>query len=158
MKKLFVLVILLASFVSVMPQSRIASVKFSTLVEATNQTGYVSLGNWSRIDSVTMSIAGTGELAVDSIVTYPGWQDKTGAYYSSTAATFITAVDVATATKFYDNAVGTTAAAVAATVLTGVVVKGANTVKVVVYPTDGCSAGNFINVLLNIWGVPLWGT
>lgn len=158
MKKLFVLVILLASFVSVMPQSRIASVKFTTLVEATTQTGYVSLGEWSSIDSITISIAGLGELDADSIVTYAGWQSRDGAFYSSTALTSIAAVNVATATKFYDNAVGTTAAAVAATVLTGVALKGANTLKCVVYPADGCGTGNYINVLYNIWGIPKGGT
>ena len=60
MKKLFVLFVLLVSFVAY-GQNNIAQLKFSTLVEATTQTGYLPLGEWSRIDSVTLALAGYGE-------------------------------------------------------------------------------------------------
>ena len=159
MKKLFVLFILLVSFVAY-GQNNIAQLKFTTLVEATTQTGYLPLGEWSRIDSLTLALAGYGEVDVDSVVAYIGYQvPGVGGFFSATAYTFLTDPNIAASTKFYTDGCGTTAVKVAATLLTSAVMKSAaNVLKVVIYPADGCAAGNYVYTLFKIHGVPLGGT
>jgi len=159
MKKLFVLFILLVSFVAY-GQKHIAQLKFSTLVEATTQTGYLPLDDWSRIDSVTLALAGYGEVDVDSVVVYLGYQAPgVGGFYGSTAYTFLTDPNVAASTKFYTTGCGATADKDDATVLTSAVMKhGINSLKVVIYPADGCGAGNYVYTLFKIHGVPKGGT
>ena len=157
MKKLFVLVILLASFVSVtMAQKGVATLKFSALTEATAQTGYVMLGDWSRIDSMGLSLASYGIVDVDSVVCYAAYQvPGVGLFYSATALTSICDLDVNTAIKGWTGACGTAAAAVSPTVLTKAALKGANALKVVIYPADGCTpTGQYVYCVFQIWGVP----
>src|SRR3972149_2598283 len=97
MKKLFVLFVLFSALS--MAQSQIVQVKFSNLVEATAQTGYVELGSWSRIDSVGLSLAGTGEVDIDSVDVYPGFKIAQGeSYYFATVSTFLCDPNIAAST------------------------------------------------------------
>ena len=158
MKKLFVLFVLFSAYVFAQPQ--IVTVRFADLLEATAQTKYVDLGNWSRIDSVGLTLAGVGEVDIDSVDVYPGFKESgTEGYYFSTAYTFLSDVNTAASTKFWSNGVGVTADKDAATVLTSAVMRGSiNTLKVTVQPADGSAAGNFVYCIFRIWGVPLGGT
>jgi hypothetical protein len=158
MKKLFVLFVLLTGFV--FAQSETVTLRFASLLEATAQTGYVDLGKWSRIDSIGLTLAGVGEVDIDSVDVYPGFKVPGGeGYYFGTAYTFLCAANIAASTKFWDNANGLTADKDAATVLTSAVMRGGiNTLKVIVQPTDGSAAGNIVYCIFKIWGVPLGGT
>src|SRR3990170_5791864 len=108
MRKLFVLFVLFSTYV--FAQNEFVTLKFTNLVEATAQTKYVELGNWSRIDSVGLTLAGTGEVDIDSVDVYPGFKiagDK--AYYFSTAYTFLADPNIAASTDFWTNGVGVAA-------------------------------------------------
>lgn len=154
MKKLFVLFILLSLVSVTMAQNRVIQLKFSALTEATAQTGYLPLGDWTTIDSIGLSLASYGIVDVDSVVCYGGYQvPGVGGFYGATALTSISDLDVNSAIKGWTNAVGTTAAAVAATVLTKAALKGANSLKVVIYPADGCTpTGQYVYTVFTVYG------
>lgn len=159
MKKIFVLFVLLTSFA--FGQSQIIYKNIGTLTEATTKTTYISLGDWSRIDSVSLSLAGTGELDVDSVNVYLGFTYSGGSYYGTTAYTFLSDPNAAASTKFWSNGVGSAADKDAATVLTSAVMRhGVNALKVTVAGADGCDATdpNELILIFNIWGVPKGGT
>lgn len=158
MKKLFVLFVLLAAVGYSQPQY--VTAKFTNLIEATAQTKYIDLGEWSRIDSVGLTLAGTGEVDIDSVNVYPGFKvPGAKAYYFSTAYTFLCDPNVAAATDFWTNGCGLTADKDAATVLTSAVMRGGiNSLKVTVVPTDGSETGNTVYTIFRIWGVPKGGT
>lgn len=157
MKKLFVLFVLFASIG--FSQSQIVTLKFSNLIEATAQTGYVALGDWSRIDSVGLSLCGTGEVDIDSVNVYPGFVNSDGGYYGATAYTFLTDPNVAASTKFWTNGCGLTADKDAATVLTSAVMRGGiNALKVTIPPADGSATGNTVYCIFRIWGIPKGGS
>lgn len=158
MKKLFVLFVLFTAIG--FSQSQYVYAKFTNLIEATSQTKYIDLGDWSRIDSLTLSLAGTGEVDIDSVVTYPGFKVPGGkAYYFSTAYTFLTDPNIAASTDFWTNGCAATADKDDATVLTSAVMKGGiNSLKVTIPPADGSATGNTVYTIFRIWGVPKGGT
>ena len=158
MKKLFLAIVLLFAF-NMQAQSELVTVFYEDLLEATPQTKYVELGEWSQIDSVGLTIVGTGEIDIDSVDVYPGWTSSSaGAYYGTTAYTFLTTVNTAASTKFWNNATGSTATAGSATVLTSAVMRHSiNVLKVIVQPTDGSVTGNTVYCVFKIWGTPLGG-
>lgn len=158
MKKIFALAIVLLFAFNMQAQSQLVTLKFSDLLEATPQTGYVTLGDWSQIDSVGLTIVGTGEIDIDSVDVYPGWASEVGGYYSGTALTFLTTVNTAASTKFWHDAVGVTADKDDATVLTSAVMRHSiNVLKCIVQPADGSESGNTVYLVFKIWGTPLDG-
>lgn len=159
MKKIFVLFVLFASFISAQSEY-VVSKRLANLLEATAQTTYVDLGDWSRIDSVNLSLAGVGEIDIDSVDVYPGFKVPGGeSYYFATAYTFLSDVNTAASTKFWSNGVGVAADKDAATVLTSAVMRGGiNTLKCTVQPADGSESGNSLYLIFRIWGVPKGGT
>jgi hypothetical protein len=158
MKKLFVSFVLFSAFV--LAQSEYVTIRYTSILEATAQTKYVDLGDWSRIDSVGLTLAGVGEVDIDSVDVYPGFKAPGGeAYYFTTAYTFLADPNVAAATKFWTNGVGATADKDAATVLTSAVMRGGiNSLKVSIAGADGSEAGNVVYAIFRIWGVPKGGT
>ena len=159
MKKLFVLFVLLASFA--MAQSQTVVVDCGTLAQVTQETHYANLGDWSRIDSVGLTIAATGEVDIDSVAVYPGFTSSQGGWYSSTAYTFLTDVDLAASTKGWYNSCNVAADKDAATVLTSAVMRGGiNSLKVNIRgaattdPTDP----NTVLLIFRIWGIPKGGS
>ena len=152
MKKLFVLFVLFSAVA--FSQSQHVTVKFTNLVEATAQTKYVELGTWSQIDSVGLTLAGTGEVDIDSVDVYPGFKVPGGsAYYFGTAYTFLADPDVEAATAFWTNGVGAAADKDAPTILTSAVMRGGiNILKVIVQPADGSETGNTVYCIFRIWG------
>lgn len=160
MKKLFVLFVLFSAML--FGQSQIIYKSVGTLTEAVTKTVYVPLGDWSRIDSVSLSLAGTGEIDVDSVNVYPGFKMPQGkAYYSGTALTFLADPNIAASTDFWTNGVASTADKDAATVLTSAVMRhGINILKVTVAGADGCDATdpNELILIFNVWGIPKGGS
>ena len=156
MRKMIVILSLLF-VLPLMAQSELVTVKFTNLTEAVPQTKYVELGDWSQIDSVGLTIVGIGEIDIDSVDVYPGWTSgSAGAYYSSTALTFLTAVNTAASTKFWSDANGVTADKDDATVLTSAVMRHSiNVLKCIVQPADGSVTGDTVYLVFKIWGTPL---
>ena len=154
MKKLFVLFVLFSAFA--FGQNQDVVLRLTNLVEATAQTGYVDLGNWARIDSVSLALAGVGEIDIDSVDVYPGFKVRGGeSYYGTTAYTFLADPNIAASTKFWTNGVASAADKDAATILTSAVMRhGINTLKVTVQPADGSATGNVLYCIFRIWGVP----
>lgn len=159
MKKLFVLFVLFSAFTLAQSQWAISK-PFTSLLEATSQTKYIDIGDWSRIDSIGLSLCGVGEVDIDSVNVYPGFKVPGGeAYYDATAYTFLCDPNVAASTKFWTNGCGLTADKDAATVLTAAVLRGGiNSLKVTVAPADGSESGNIVYCIFRIWGVPKGGT
>ena len=158
MKKLFVLIVLFTSLA--FAQSEFVTCTFSSVLEATQQTKYVSLGDWSRIDSVGLTLAGTGEIDIDSVDVYPGFKLPQGkAYYFSTAYTFLASPNIAASTDFWTNACNAAADKDAPTILTSAVMRGGiNSLKVMVRGADGSESGNTLVCIFRIWGIPKGGS
>lgn len=159
MKKLIVLFGLFVLFsLPTFAQTRVLKLDFGTLANSVTETKYLGLGEWSQIDSISVGYAATGEIDVDSIDIYIGWNNSTFAgelpttgSYGATAYTFISTLDNAASIKTWANIL-----VAGATSLTGAVLRGGvNSLKVV---TRGSTAGNdatdpnkFV-VLFHIWG------
>lgn len=156
MKKLFVLFVLFS--VVALSQTRVLKLDFGTLANSVTETKYLGLGEWANIDSIAVGYAATGEIDVDSIDIYLGWNNSTFAgelpatgWYGATAYTFVSTLDNAAGVKTWANILVSGATALTSAVLRG----GINSLKVV---TRGAAAGNdatdpnkFI-VLFHIWG------
>lgn len=151
MKKLFVLFVL---FTSLAFSQQLVRVTFNNVLEAQQQTGYVSLGEWSRIDSIGLTLAGRGEIDIDSVDVYPGYKLPSGqGYYFGTAYTFLADPNIAASTDFWTNGVGATADKDAPTVLTSAVMRGGiNSLQVKVRGADGSESGNTLHCIFRIWG------
>lgn len=106
-------------------------VNFGTLANSVSETQYVVLPNWVRLDSITVSAYGVGEVDVDSIDIYPGGGN--GAY-SSTALTAISTIDLADGVAGWQNCATNNA-----TVLTGAALRSAKMLKLT---TRGATSGN----------------
>jgi hypothetical protein len=151
MKKLFLLFALFAITLSAQTyQKRFIDLNFGTLANSVSETQYVDLGDWSRIDSISVAAYGTGELDVDSVDIYVGYGKG---YFGSTCYTFETAssyLNFADGIKGWENLLVS-----GATSLTGAVLRGVKALRVT---TRGATSGNDatdpnnFHVLFHIWG------
>jgi hypothetical protein len=156
MKKLLILLAFLTTLT--FSQSRVMWVDFGTLANSVTETAYATLGNWAKIDSISVMAVATGETDVDSIDIYVGFANsntagvsQTPGWYSATAYTFVSTVDVAVGVKVFQNVTVANA-----TLLTGVVLRGVNSLKIV---TRGATAGNDpTDPNKFLVGLQIWGT
>jgi hypothetical protein len=130
MKKLMVLLVLLSAFTF---GQTVFELNFGTLANSVTETQYQKIVGFTKVDSVCVSVIGTGEVDVDSVDIYVGYQSNAGQYYSTTANTFISTVDLAAGVKGFQNLSISNAS-----IGTGLV-RGMNALKVV---TRGATAGN----------------
>jgi len=159
MKKLFIIIFALIAIGLTSAQTtdysgRFAYVDFGTVANSVTETGYVNLDrlNYSHIDSISVTAIGTGELDVDSVDIYVGTADiKHGiSRYSATANTFTSTIDVNAAASAFEQLYSSDA-----TLLTGGLLRGANSLKVV---TRGSVSGNDptdpnkLVVVFQVWG------
>lgn len=154
MKKLFSILtlVLLVSFISNAQPDRVYTLSYGLLTAYTTETQYLDLSGWAKIDSIsTFAVAkgGVGNLCeVDSIVFYIGAKTKNGIGYSNTALTQLCTLDPAANVTSYELLVTS-----GATKLTGAVLRGANMIKCVVYPSNETSvAPSFFDVGFQVWG------
>lgn len=157
MKKLFLflaVVLLFGTFIQAQTvgNDRTEFLKFGLLTAYTTETQYLELKGWTKIDSVSTFVlckGGVGNLCeVDSIVYYVGGKTDNGYGFSSTAYTQLTTVNPAASVVEYQNLLTSNA-----TKLTSAVMRGANIIKCVVYPSDETSvAPSFFDVGFQIWG------
>lgn len=154
MKKIFgfIAIALLISTISFAQASRTYTLQYGLLTAYTTETQYLELSGWSEIDSIsTFAVAkgGTGNLCeVDSVVFYVGAKTKSGVAYSTTALMNLCTLDPAATVTSYELLVTSDA-----TKLTGAVLRGANMIKCVVYPSDETSvAPSFFDVGFQVWG------
>lgn len=132
MKKIFILI---ALFVGLTYGQTVIEVNFGTLSNSVTKTMTTNIQGFTKIDSICVVAVGKGEVDVDSVDIYVGAVDKSGnTYYSSTANTFLSTLDLAAGVKGYlplslTGNVG----------LTGALVRTTNSLKIV---TRGAASGN----------------
>ena len=125
----------------------ICDVNFGTVANSVDETQYVVLPNWAKLDSISIVVYGTGEMDIDSVDIYVGHGNG---HYSTTAVTAISTIDLAASTKGWQRSTTDNA-----TVLTGAALRGVEALKLT---TRGATAGNDAtdpnnyHVLLRAWG------
>ncbi len=142
MKKLIGLFVLLFAAISFAQTTtydgHFAYVDCGTVANSVDETGYVDLSRLglSKIDSISVTAIGTGELDVDSVDCYVGVNDIPDGLirYSSTAITFTVTINVAAGASAFEQLYSSNA-----TLLTQEALRGANVIKVI---TRGATAGN----------------
>ena len=128
-------------------------VDFGTVAEAVEETAYINLDKlgYARIDSISVTAYGTGELDVDSVDFYVGVIDVPNGInrYSSTAITQAVTINVAAGASAFERLYTS-----GATPLTGDVLRGVNAIKIVVRGADGTdpSDPNRLLFLFKVWG------
>ena len=149
MKKIALfLVVLFASFT--LAQDRILVLEYGTLASAIPETQNVWLGDWAKIDSISMTAVGTGEVDVDSIDVYKAFQGDDGIWVdASVLATATVTLNLADGVEdiepLFTSDVG---------ILSGAALRGVNALSVIVQPAAGCDVEdpNDFKVVLQIWG------
>lgn len=153
MKNLFLFLILSAfAFGQTVSYSdRFITVDFGTMANSVDETAYVSLKGWSKIDSVSATFVGTGELDVDSVTVYRAVSIESGQWVDvSVLGNFTVTLDLAAASKDIEPLFSSNA-----TLITGAALRGVNALK---FLTRGATAGNDATdpnkgvLLLQIWG------
>lgn len=148
MKNFFVMILLmLAVFVSPLIQEtqaqskpyRIYTLDYGTLsnsVLVANETQYIDLAGWEKIDSISIVAYGIGELDVDSVDIYVGSKPNNGKspIFSSTAITATVTLNLADGVSGWERLVTSNA-----TKLTGAALRGVQMLKV---NTRGATSGN----------------
>lgn len=154
----FVLVVLLS--VMSFGQSRVIVKDLGTLTNSTagtsaNRTGYVDLSAWAKIDSISVTYVGKGEMDVDSLTIYRAAKVGNDKFIAdlSVLGNFTVTLNLAAGVYdleplFVSNA----------TLLTGAALRGCNALYFV---TRGATSGNDATdpnrgwVLFQVWGTLL---
>ena len=144
--------VLLVSFLGMAQPYRVYTLPYGLLTAYTTETQYLDLSGWAKIDSITtfaVAKGGVGNLCeVDSVVYYVGAKTTNGVGYSATAYTNLCTLDPAASVTSYELLVTSNA-----TKLTGQVLRGANMIKAVVYPSNETSvAPSFFDLGFQVWG------
>ena len=151
MNKILLTLLILVSAVS-FAQKKTYVLDFGTLANSVTETQYVDLSSWRVIDSISVALAGTGEVDVDSVDIYLGYKDADGGWYGSTAYTHTSTLDLAAGVKSWVLLTVTNA-----TKLTKAVMRGVTSLKVT---TRGSTSGNDatdpnrLKVIFYVWGTP----
>lgn len=124
----------------------------SVLGSAYFETGYVDLSGWSKIDSISVTYVGLGEMDVDSLTIYRAVKLPNGTFQKdvSVLGNFTVTLNLAAGVYdleplFVNNA----------TILTGAALRGCNALY---YVTRGATSGNDPTdpnrgwILFQIWG------
>jgi len=132
-------------------QTMVYELNFGTLANSVTETGYQKFDGWKSIDSISVGLAGTGEVDVDSVDIYVGYMIGSGSWFSTTANTFISTMDLGAGVKLFLPLALTGNISIKGALLRG----GMNAVKVV---TRGAVSGNDptdpnnLRVLLTVHG------
>lgn len=138
MRKLFVIVLVLLSTITfaqgvvVKDLGVIANGDGQTI----EQTGYLDLSAWSKVDSVSLTYIGKGELDVDTVDIYGAVKLPNGSFVKDATimGTYTVTLNLAASTNDIEPLVVT-----GATVMTGAKLRGLNAIF---YETRGASSGN----------------
>lgn len=153
MKKIlvFLFVALFTSFAFTQDQTgRFIVLEYGTLASAIPETRNAWLGEWDRIDSISVTAVGTGEVDVDSIDFYKAYQGDDGIWVDvSVLGTGTVTLNLADGVEDLEQILASDV-----TVLTGPALRGINALSVIVQPAAGCDATdpNDFKVLLEIHG------
>lgn len=116
------------------------------------ETGYVDLSGWSKIDSISVTYVGLGEMDVDSLTIYRAVKLPNGTFQKDVSVLGNFTVTLNLAAGVYDLE---PLFASNATLLTGAALRGCNALY---YVTRGATSGNDPTdpnrgwVLFQIWG------
>lgn len=146
-----VLVVLIASFS--FGQSRVIVRDLGTIANSVNETGFVDLSGWSKIDSVSVTYVGLGEMDVDSLTIYRAVKVGNDKFIPDVSVLGNFTVTLNLAAGVYDLEPLFSSNA---TLLTGAALRGCNALK---YVTRGATSGNDATDPNRAWLVfQIWGT
>lgn len=157
MRKLFVIVLVLLSTIT-FAQSRVVvkdlgTMANSSLGSGSDETGYLDLSGWSKIDSISVTFIGKGEMDVDSVDFYGAVKLPNGKFVKDVTIIATATVTLNLADGVYDIEPLKTSDA---TVLTGAKLRGLNAIY---YVTRGAASGNDATDPNNGWlAFQIWGT
>lgn len=152
---LFLIGLLLSLAVPTFGQDRVIVSDLGTVANSVDETGYVYFGNdWQKIDSVSVTIAASGELDMDSLTLYKAVFDPDeGVWYKdvSVLGNFTVTLNLADGVKDLEQLYSSNA-----TLLTGASLRGINGLY---YLTRGATSGNdptdtgqHAKIIWHIWG------
>lgn len=153
MKNLIVILLVALFATFSFAQDRVIVKPLGTVANAVDETGFVDLSGWSKIDSISVTLAATGELNIDSVTIYGAAKVSNGKFIPDVTVlgNFTATLDLAAGVSdieplFVSNA----------TLLTGAALRGFNAIK---YLTRGDADGgndatdpNAGWLLFQIWG------
>lgn len=154
MKKLFIFTLVLLSTIT-FAQSRVIVKDLGTLTNSTagtsaDRTGYVDLSAWSKVDSVSVTYVGLGEMDVDSLDIYPAVKLPNGKMVKDVTILGTYTVTLNLADGIYDIERLATSNA---TIISGSALRGINGLYYVTRgATSGNAAGNNAWLAFQVWG------
>lgn len=134
-------------------QDRVIVKSLGTVANAVDETGYVDLSGWSKIDSISVTFAATGELNVDSLTIYRAAKVSGGKFIKDVTVlgNFTVSLDLAAGVSDIEPLFSSNA-----TLLTGAALRGCNALY---YLTRGDADGgndatdpNAGWIVFQIWG------
>lgn len=149
MKKIFVIVILLLAQFTFAQNVIVRNL--GTVANSVDETGYIDLSDWNKIDSVSVTFVGKGEIDVDSLTVYKA------AKVGNTFVKDLTPIGNFTVTLDLNDGVYDLEPLFSsgATLLTGAALRGCNAIY---YLTRGATSGNDPTdpnngwILFHVWG------
>ena len=131
---------------------RVVTVDFGTVANSVDEYAYVSFDQmkFSRIDSISVTAIGTGELDIDSVDFYMGNSGGGISRFSGTALTQAVTINVNAGVSAYEHLLTS-----GATRLSAANIRGANLLKI---QTRGAASGNDATdpnqlvLVLQFWG------
>lgn len=156
MRKIIVILVALLSIAS-FAQDRVITKDLGTLVNSTagtsaNRTGYVDLSGWSKIDSISVTYVGLGEMDVDSLDIYRATKIN-GKFHPdvSVLGTFTVTLNLADGVYDLEPLLVSNA-----TIITGAALRGCDALY---YVTRGATSGNDATDPNHGWlKFQIWGT
>ncbi|MGV8131189.1 MAG: hypothetical protein ACP5N7_03780 [Candidatus Pacearchaeota archaeon] len=152
MKQLLIIFIVLLS-VSLFPQSRVITKDLGTMANSVNETGFVDLTGWTKIDSISVTFIGKGEMDVDSLTLYRAVKLPDGTFKKDVSVLGNFTVTLNLADGVYDLEPLFSSNA---TLLTGAALRG---IDAIYYVTRGATSGNDATdpnrgwIKFQIWGL-----
>lgn len=152
MRKLIYVFIALLSIAS-FAQDRVITKDLGTMANSVDETGFVDLTGWSKIDSISVTFIGLGEMDVDSLTLYRAVKLPNGQFKKDVSVLGNFTVTLNLAAGVYDLEPLFSSNA---TLLTGAALRG---IDGIYYVTRGATSGNDATDPNRGWiKFQIWGT
>lgn len=146
-------IVLIALFSLPLFAQRVIVKDLGTMVNSVDETGFVDLSAWSKIDSISVTYAGLGEMDVDSLTVYSAVKLPNGKFVKDVSVLGNFTVTLNLAAGVYDIEPLFSSNA---TLLTGSALRGLNALYFV---TRGATSGNDATDPNHGWvAFQVWGT
>lgn len=153
MKNILIIALVLFGLSFTFAQDRVIVKSLGTMANSVDETGFVDLSGWAKIDSISVTFVGKGEMDVDSLTIYRAAKLPNDKFVPDVSVLGNFTVTLNLAAGVYDLEPLFSSNA---TLLTGAALRGCNALY---YVTRGATSGNDPTdpnrgwILFQIWGV-----